>query len=373
MKKISTILLATFFAAIAFSQSIFDNPITGVNPNTANPYSTGQNVNPNITVSGIGRGSGVTGANADNRYNASGWNSAALDANDYYEFTLTPNSGQAISFISLVFTLQSSATGPQNSNLALRSSVDGFTTTIATPTTAGTPGASNTIDLSAPQFQNISAAITFRIYAWAASGAGGTFSVNDFTFNGVAGVLPVRLDYFTGAKLTNAFSINWKANCSTGSNVSFDIERSNDGRNFLSINKFSASGVRCLQPFEYIDNNASAGKNFYRIKIIDENGKYFYSSAIALLNATDGFDIVGVLPTVVTGSSTLLNVTAAKRTQATVIITDAAGRKQSQQAYAIVAGSNQLLVNTAVLGAGLYTVTATTSTGQTSTVRFLKQ
>lgn len=42
---------------IAWGQ-IFANAITGTNPNTDDPYVSGQTINANITVSGIGRGGG---------------------------------------------------------------------------------------------------------------------------------------------------------------------------------------------------------------------------------------------------------------------------------------------------------------------------
>ena len=47
-------------ATQSFAQSIFTNPITGTNPNTADPYTTGQTVAANMTASGIGRGAGIT-------------------------------------------------------------------------------------------------------------------------------------------------------------------------------------------------------------------------------------------------------------------------------------------------------------------------
>jgi len=164
-------------SVLGFGQSIFTNPITGTNPNTSNPYTLGQTVNANITVSGIGRSSGITGSNGNDRYNATGWNSASLDTNDYLEFTLTPNSGYEIDFVSFVYTGQASSTGP--TSFAFRSNLDGYTTNIGTPIATGT-----TISLAGASYQNLTNSITFRLYGWGASGAGGTFSVNDFTFNG---------------------------------------------------------------------------------------------------------------------------------------------------------------------------------------------
>ncbi len=165
-----------FLSGWTFGQSIFTNPITGTNPNTSNPYITGQTVDANITVSGIGRGSGITGQNANNTYSASGWNSASLDVNDYYEFTLTPSSCYKINLVSFVYT---SALSSGTANYAFRSNLDSYAANIGTATATGT-----TISLAASNYQNLTSAITFRLYCWGANSAARTFNINDFTFNG---------------------------------------------------------------------------------------------------------------------------------------------------------------------------------------------
>lgn len=170
-------LLALFVSAFSWGQSIFTNPITGTNPNTANPYTAGQVVASNLTVSGIGRGAGANGVNTNDRYNANSWNTATIDLTAYFEFTLTPSSGYLIDFVSFVYTGQTSGTGP--TNFAFRSSLDGYMANIGTPTATGT-----TISLSGALYQGITSAVTFRIYAWGTTNSGGTFSINDFIFNG---------------------------------------------------------------------------------------------------------------------------------------------------------------------------------------------
>jgi hypothetical protein len=147
-------------------------------------------------VSGIARGSGISGTNANDRYNANGWNIASLDTTKYFEFTITPNSGYQVSLASFVFTGQASPTGA--TSVALRSSADSYATDIGSATVTGT-----TISLSASKYQNLSQAITFRLYAWGASSSGGTFSVNDFSFNGTVGVVSSSAPTITSS---NAFS-----------------------------------------------------------------------------------------------------------------------------------------------------------------------
>lgn len=181
---IATTSLIMLAAATASQAAIiFDNPITGTNPNTSDPYTSGQTVDSNVTVSGIGRGTGIAGTNANDRYNANSWNTAGLDADAYFYWTLDANNGYEIDFTNLVYTGQASGSGP--ASFAFRSSVDGYTSDIGTPSATGT-----TIDLSAAAYQNLTAPVTFRMYGWGASGAAGTFSINSFTFNGSVVSIP---------------------------------------------------------------------------------------------------------------------------------------------------------------------------------------
>jgi hypothetical protein len=186
--NIRTTLIALATLAVAntsFGAVIFTNEITGTNPNTANPYTTGQTFDANITVTGIGRGAGITGANANDRYNANSWNTVALDPTAYFTFTLTPNALYEIDYTSFVYTGQASGTGATSFAFRSNAGGDNFTTNLGTPTATGA-----TINLSGPAFQNVTTAIEFRLYGWGASASGGTFSVNSFTFNGDVVAIP---------------------------------------------------------------------------------------------------------------------------------------------------------------------------------------
>ncbi len=165
----------TFGAIQSNAQSsIWSNPITGTNPNTSNPYTTGDVVVSNLTVSGISRGGGLTGVNNNNRYTVSGLQSAAMNSSDYFQFTLTPAAGYALNLSGFTYTGQIS-TG--NASFSFRSSLDAFGSPIGTPSAAGT-----TISLSSSIYQNLTTAITFRLYLWNAAAEGTTYSINDFDF-----------------------------------------------------------------------------------------------------------------------------------------------------------------------------------------------
>ncbi len=176
--KSKLFLIILLFSSISWGQSIWTNQINGTNPGLTSPYTTGQTVNSNITVSGIGRGTGTTtGFIANDRYNSVGWSSATqINLNKYIEFTLTPKPGYEINFASFVYTGQASA---KVSSHAFRSSLDNYATNIGTATADGT-----TISLAAPAYQNMAKAITFRFYVYNAPSGSTAYSINDFIFNG---------------------------------------------------------------------------------------------------------------------------------------------------------------------------------------------
>lgn len=245
MKKITSFfLIAVSSFYFGYSQSIFTNPITDTNPSIDDPYNNGEVVDANITVSGIGRGIGIAANTATDRYNARNWDSPSLDLADYFEFTLTPNANYEIDFISFVYTGQSSTTGP--TNIELRSSLDGYASTIGTTRVIAPPATYNaTIDLSDGAYQNLTAATTFRIYAWNASASAGTFSINDFTFNGVVAAAPcnstvtwdgtnwlpgnpdITTEAIINADYDTAFHGDFSA-CSITVNATYELTVSND-------------------------------------------------------------------------------------------------------------------------------------------------
>jgi hypothetical protein len=181
-KWLLSLALLVAVSLSASGQSIFTNPITGTDPGLSNPYTTGQTFDPNISVTGIGRGVGASGNVGTDRYNTASYNTVAFDATAYINWILIPVASE-IDFTNLTYSSQASGSGP--TSFAIRSSADGFATNIAAPGATG-----GTINLSGSLYQNVTTAIEFRLYGWGASAAGGTFSVNDFTFNGTVTPVP---------------------------------------------------------------------------------------------------------------------------------------------------------------------------------------
>lgn len=257
---------------LIFGQSIFENSITGVNPNMSNPYTIGQAVDSNITVSGIGMGSGLFGLDTNDRYNARSWGLSGLDPDSYFEFTITPNTDRKIDFVSFVYTGQISVNGPIL--FAFRSSVDGFTTNIGSVTATGT-----TVSLSAAAFQDIVTPITFRLYGWAAIAGTGTFSINDFQFNGIVSCTTPQIPTLPETSLScssTSFELNWPASMHT-SNYFIDVATDSGFMNSLTGYQNKVLGNTLL---ETVTGLNAGGTYYVRLQAANSCATSGYSNSI---------------------------------------------------------------------------------------------
>jgi Secretion system C-terminal sorting domain len=101
---------------------------------------------------------------------------------------------------------------------------------------------------------------------------------NIYFFN--SSVVPVTLTNFTATKNKNISNINWNTLTETG-NKGFEVERSNDGRNFTSL-EFVPSQGNTKNNYTTIDKAPKVGVNYYRLKQIDVDGRFTYSSIVSV-------------------------------------------------------------------------------------------
>ncbi len=185
-------------------------------------------------------------------------------------------------------------------------------------------------------------------------------------------VLPVTLEYFTGVQNNNKNVLNWKANC-TSDKATFEMERSGDGIHFAAFTSLTADQQRCGQPFAINDEHPLSGINYYRIRVIDPNDKYYYSNTIALTVKSKGFEILTISPNPVANENAVLKINTGEKVQVSIVITDFTGRTVVNQAALLSTGINQVILNTRQLARGAYQVT-TYAPGETpQTTRLIKQ
>lgn len=186
------------------------------------------------------------------------------------------------------------------------------------------------------------------------------------------GTLATNINYFTGATIDKKNVLKWMVNC-TANEVDFKIERSPDAIHFTELKRLHASKTRCSQPFEITDDNPLSGINYYRLKIIDIDGKEINSNIVSLSLKSKGFEIVGVSPNPVTTENAVIKISSDEKININIEVFDLTGRTIIKQSLSILPGNNLIPVNTQKLVRGLYQVSVYTNDQNPQTVKLIKQ
>jgi hypothetical protein len=189
-------------------------------------------------------------------------------------------------------------------------------------------------------------------------------------FNDVV-LLPVTIEYITGARTRDTHVINWKVAATRTATVTMQIERSNNTQEFISVYSTVATEQRCQQPFSFKDEHPLAGVNYYRLKIKDADGKVSFSKIISVVNKEGEFQVGALSPNPVRDNARL-DIFSIKSDKVDVIIHDLSGKTVQQFSTSLPEGNSQLPLNLSKLARGRYNVTIHTSTGTIKTVPVIK-
>jgi len=97
-------------------------------------------------------------------------------------------------------------------------------------------------------------------------------------------VLPVKFVNFYVSKYNNDVRLNWSTANETNNNH-FEIERSLDGSNWSTIAMvLGAMNSTSVTSYSYTDKNMTAKQAYYRIKQVDNDGKFTYTAIKSVRN-----------------------------------------------------------------------------------------
>lgn len=148
----------------------------------------------NATVSAMSRGSGIGTNTTAGWFVASAWTtSTSLDANDYFEFTITPSSGYQLSLTSLTLDERRSLTGIRS--WAVRSSSNNFGSDLGNFSVPDNDLTRTGQSTSLNSLTDITTALTFRIYGYSSEAGGGTWRIDNVTLNGSISAIPEPSTY----------------------------------------------------------------------------------------------------------------------------------------------------------------------------------
>lgn len=115
--------------------------------------------------------------------------------------------------------------------------------------------------------------------------------------------VPVKLISFTAIENKGIIKTNWLTNNEINTKE-FVVERSSDNNNFVQVGTITAKNLSTGSNYFFNDNDPLQGVSYYRLKIIDKDGKFTYSK-IVTINYKKTIDFFNINPNPVKNVLTL--------------------------------------------------------------------
>lgn len=158
------------------------------------------------------------------------------------------------------------------------------------------------------------------------------------------GPLPVDILSFYAEKSGNSSFLNWIV--TNELNVDrYEIERANDGTPFTTIGSVAATGNYNRQVYYFYDHHPLNGVNYYRLKSIDFDGSYKFSSIAVLY--FDQYNHVSIYPNPATE---VLHIVKSTNQPATFVLIDGSGRVVAKHTLS----STKSYIDVSKLSGGVY-------------------
>ena len=177
--------------------------------------------------------------------------------------------------------------------------------------------------------------------------------------------LPVKLLYFTAIADGNKVRLNWEA-ANEQETLKYEVERSLNATNFIYLGTVMS---RQMQQSAYtdFDLNPAMGWNYYRLKVIDKSGSFFYSQ-VRPVKFDKGREEVRIFPVPAT---TVLNIqlptSYINETSLQVFAADGKFIASMKPA------ANMVILNVQPLDSGTFFIQILKTDGSKETYRFVKQ
>ena len=176
------------------------------------------------------------------------------------------------------------------------------------------------------------------------------------TYTAAGGPLPLQLLFFNGNKHDNSVDLKWQTSSEINSNY-FEVEFSSNGLQFSSIGKVNAAGNSSVQKSYGLTHRSPVnGANYYRLKIVDKDGKVSLSNIVTINFTIVGISINSVNPNPFQ-DKIKIELSSDKNEKITVQLSDNLGRILKTLNAVLQNGVNQVWMNDlGSLSQGIYTV-----------------
>ena len=177
--------------------------------------------------------------------------------------------------------------------------------------------------------------------------------------------LPVKISTLEARTINSTTSLAW--NVAGEENVSgYDVERSYDGRSFSKIAFVPATGQ---SRYTYVDVKPLEATTYYRVKSVDVDGKFTYSTIASLRKGGKSTIVLRAFPMPAIKDITIEHATAIRGSQLTISSED--GRLI--RSIVPASGTQQTLVDLSSVKPGLYIVRYSNGNGEVESMKLIKQ
>lgn len=114
-----------------------------------------------------------------------------------------------------------------------------------------------------------------------------TYYVDNIYFSSTNNILPVNFTSINVQKTVDGPQLTWKVANQTNLKE-YVVEKSLNGKEFTVIQNVKATNQ---ETYSFVDKNVEAGNNYYRIKAIDNDGKFAYSKTVSINNTKNEVSI----------------------------------------------------------------------------------
>lgn len=185
-------------------------------------------------------------------------------------------------------------------------------------------------------------------------------------------ILPVVWNGFSAAISADIPFLNWAAQLDAG--TYFEVERSNNGVDFVSIAKIA--GQQNIATYKYEDRAlpaTHASVVYYRIKATEKDGTHKYTDVKAVRFSNESNNSLQAWPNPFS-SQLNVNYKSAQKAMLTIKIYNIDGQLQAVKTAAVNTGNNSIAVTeTNRLTKGIYIVRISTDNGVTASSKIIKQ
>lgn len=169
-----------------------------------------------------------------------------------------------------------------------------------------------------------------------------------------AGALPVTLTDFSAKNDKEEIALFWKTSSELNSNY-YEIQRSRDGQNFSKIGNIYAAGTSSVENmYSFKDIMPLKGTNYYRLSMVDLDGKMSYSKTVSVNVKTSHSFTAGYVKLLSESKKLSFTLNSDRAQNVRAAITDVTGRVYFTESLQLQPGINSFNKSIPGFSKGIY-------------------